>query len=119
MDETLIHSIFSDAGNSYRQAEARKMHAQSQGLESFELQMEDGDHAIVNCRPGLREFMVEVSKHFEPVVFTAGLKCYADPLLNVIDPTGELMGAPLFPLLLCYREDPKWATPPAICWGFA
>ena len=95
MDETLIHSIFSDPGNVYRQAEARK-NASSDDVESFELLMEDGDRATVNLRPGLKEFLEQGAEHFELMVFTAGLKCYAQPLLNVIDPGGAAFRARLF-----------------------
>lgn len=87
MDETLIHSIFNDVGNSYRQDEARKRAGAT--ADSFDLVMEDGDRAVVNMRPGLRKFMEEINKHFEPIVFTAGLRCYAEPLLNTLDPEGK------------------------------
>lgn len=35
--------------------------------------------------------MKEANKHFEVIVFTAGTKNYADSILNILDPTGELI----------------------------
>ena len=37
-------------------------------------------------RPGVDEFLVEMAKHYEVVVYTASLNKYADPLLDLLDP---------------------------------
>lgn len=37
-------------------------------------------------RPGVDEFLVEMAKHYEIVVYTASLNKYADPLLDLLDP---------------------------------
>lgn len=37
-------------------------------------------------RPGVDEFMVEMAKHYEIVIYTASLNKYADPLLDLLDP---------------------------------
>ena len=39
----------------------------------------------IHPRPYLLKFMNEVSKEFLVILFTASLKDYADPVLNVID----------------------------------
>lgn len=39
-------------------------------------------------RPGCQEFIIEVGKYFEVVIFTASLSKYAIPLMNILDPTG-------------------------------
>jgi RNA polymerase II subunit A small phosphatase-like protein len=39
----------------------------------------------VRKRPYVDEFMREVGKKFEVVVFTASLAKYADPLLDILD----------------------------------
>lgn len=41
-------------------------------------------------RPFARNFLRNMSKHWEIVVFTAGLKDYADTILNELDPTGYI-----------------------------
>ena len=37
-------------------------------------------------RPGVDEFLVEMAKHYEIVIYTASLNKYADPLLDLLDP---------------------------------
>ena len=37
-------------------------------------------------RPGVDEFLLEMAKHYEIVIFTASLNKYADPLLDLLDP---------------------------------
>ena len=37
-------------------------------------------------RPGVDEFLVEMAKHYEVVIYTASLNKYADPLLDLLDP---------------------------------
>ncbi|GAX76658.1 hypothetical protein CEUSTIGMA_g4104.t1 [Chlamydomonas eustigma] len=40
-------------------------------------------------RPGLKEFLEQLSSFAEVIVFTAGLEDYARPIVDAIDPTGE------------------------------
>lgn len=37
-------------------------------------------------RPGVDEFLIEMSKHYEIILYTASLNKYADPLLDLLDP---------------------------------
>ena len=37
-------------------------------------------------RPGVDEFLTEMAKHYEIVIYTASLNKYADPLLDLLDP---------------------------------
>ena len=55
--------------------------------------------AGVNIRPHAREVLASANKDFEVVVFTASHKCYADEVMNYLDPTGELIHHRL------YREN--------------
>ena len=55
----------------------------------------DLDETIIHCidqqeitpliRPGTKEFLSELSKYYEIVIFTASVKEYADTILNLID----------------------------------
>ncbi len=49
----------------------------------------------VAVRPGTLEFLQEMSKHYEIVIFTASLSKYATPLLDILDPD-ELCTSRLF-----------------------
>ena len=51
------------------------------------LQIEDVVHFVyVSKRPGVDDFLVEMAKHYEIVIYTASLNKYADPLLDLLDP---------------------------------
>ena len=47
-------------------------------------------------RPYCREFLRAAAAKFELVIYTASKKCYADTLLDLLDPSGELLGQRLF-----------------------
>jgi CTD small phosphatase-like protein 2 len=55
--------------------------------------------AGINIRPYAREVLMSASQDFEVIVFTASHKCYADEVLNILDPTGDLVHHRL------YREN--------------
>ena len=42
----------------------------------------------VAVRPGTPEFLQEMSKYYELVIFTASLSKYANPLMDILDPDG-------------------------------
>ena len=72
MDETLVHSAFQEEDNV-----------------DLILQVEiEGSvcQVFVLKRPGVDEFLKEMAKHYELMVYTASLKKYADPLLDWLDP---------------------------------
>lgn len=47
--------------------------------------------AGINIRPFVQEVLLEANIHFEVIVFTASHKCYADVVLDYIDPTRQLI----------------------------
>lgn len=48
-------------------------------------------NAGINIRPYARESLKEANRLFEVMVFTASHKCYADVVLDYLDPTGDLI----------------------------
>lgn len=50
----------------------------------------------VTKRPGVDQFLSEMAKHYEVIVFTAGTQAYADRLLDLLDPTKTLIRTRLF-----------------------
>ena len=54
-------------------------------------------------RPGVDDFLLEMAKHYEIVVYTASLNKYADPLLDLLDPH-RMIRARLFRESCVYYE---------------
>ena len=52
--------------------------------------------AGINIRPYARECLEELSKHFEIIVFTASHSCYANEVLDHLDPENRLIQHRLF-----------------------
>lgn len=72
LDETLVHS-------SFRAVPGADF--------IIPVQIEDVVHFVyVMKRPGVDEFLVEMAKYYEVVIYTASLNKYADPLLDLLDP---------------------------------
>lgn len=71
LDETLVHSSFKPIPD----ADFR-----------IEIELEQTIHRVyVRKRPFVDEFLKDVGKKWEVVVFTASLAKYADPLLDILD----------------------------------
>ena len=71
VDETLVHSAFVESD------EADIV---------LPIDIEGRNHNIfINVRPNCCEFINEVGKYFEVVIFTASLSKYANPLMDILD----------------------------------
>lgn len=106
MDECIIHSQFltsvRDSENKYRQYEYGRPPSQAfthddepesiipSSCESFRLCLSDGDHVHVNKRPNLDHFLKQVTSRYETYIFTAAMEVYAAPLLDRLDPDGNM-----------------------------
>lgn len=109
LDETLIHSIFLRdlevllRGNGGKASKiVKKMKKKS------DLFLTDvgrcGDIAVF-FRPGLHRFLSKLSKTCEVVLWTASNRKYAKPILDYIDPDGELLPYRLFRKHTIERAD--------------
>mmetsp|Transcript_6824 Transcript_6824/g.10009 ORF Transcript_6824/g.10009 Transcript_6824/m.10009 type:complete len:239 (-) Transcript_6824:31-747(-) len=90
MDECLIHSQFL-SNTEYRQDEYRPSAISSKSVESFRIELPDGDLVQVNKRPGLDEFLQTVTSKFETHIFTAAMEVYASPVLDSLDPENTML----------------------------
>ena len=52
--------------------------------------------AGINIRPGVGAMLKSLNRHFEIIVFTASHPCYANVVIDYLDPTGELVHHRLF-----------------------
>eukprot|EP00560_Eucampia_antarctica_P000368 CAMPEP_0197840912 /NCGR_PEP_ID=MMETSP1437-20131217/45878_1 /TAXON_ID=49252 ORGANISM="Eucampia antarctica, Strain CCMP1452" /NCGR_SAMPLE_ID=MMETSP1437 /ASSEMBLY_ACC=CAM_ASM_001096 /LENGTH=374 /DNA_ID=CAMNT_0043450591 /DNA_START=403 /DNA_END=1527 /DNA_ORIENTATION=+ len=76
LDETLVHSSF---------------RAVTGADFVIPVQIEDVVHFVyVAKRPGVDQFLLEMAKHYEIVIYTASLNKYADPLLDLLDIHGVI-----------------------------
>lgn len=55
-----------------------------------------GSTISVKVRPYLHDMLEKIAQLFEIIVFTAGVKEYADPILDQLDPDGKLFKARLY-----------------------
>lgn len=70
LDETLVHSCFTEQECSF----------------SVPIYLEGQEHQVyVKKRPFADEFLLECSKYYEIVVFTASLAAYANPVIDKLD----------------------------------
>ena len=76
VDETLVHST-------YKPPPVHDLHLEC-------MQGTTVCHIYVSYRPKLFEFLRTVKDWFELVIFTASVEVYCNPLMDRIDPTGEL-----------------------------
>ena len=88
LDETLIHSEFRNENN-YKMLDlytkTTKCHCKT-----FSYSDDNFVYYIdVFFRPYLKEFLRDVSNFFDLAIFTAAMKCYADTILDYIDPKKE------------------------------
>ena len=44
---------------------------------------------FVSVRPGTYQFIEDLAEHYDVVLFTASLREYADPVMDILDPKGR------------------------------
>ena len=79
MDETLIHCV----------DDVEKQ--ETDIILGIDFPVDETVYAGINIRPYVIECLVEASKNYQVIVFTASHQTYADAILDYIDPTKELI----------------------------
>jgi TFIIF-interacting CTD phosphatase-like protein len=100
MDECLIHSQFLQDGPGAKYAHQVQQRGGSgdksssssskSSVDSFNITLPDGERVLVHERPYLHEFLNEVSSKYETHIFTAAMEVYAKPVLDILDPHGDI-----------------------------
>ena len=95
LDETLVHSQF------------QPFDSPSDII--LKIELENDIHVMV--RPGVSEFLKNMGKIYEIVIFTASVSKYADPLLDIIDKEKNckfrLFREHCTPMNTCYVKELK------------
>jgi len=107
MDECLIHSQFLQGpGAKYaHQVQQRgdrptiSSSSSRKSVDTFNITLPDGETVLVHERPYLHKFLKEVSSKYETHIFTAAMEVYAKPVLDILDPHGEIFTS------IWYRES--------------
>jgi len=84
LDETLIHS---DINSEYESSDA---------VISIKLDDDSSSNFNILIRPFTNEFLQFASEKFNLVLFTAGIKSYADPVVDYLDPENKYFALRLY-----------------------
>lgn len=83
MDETLIHT---------KDAQGSNLNVQT----SIKLNRDETIRAQILIRPHLTQFLERVSEIYELVIFTASQACYANHIINMIDPKNKYFSSRIY-----------------------
>lgn len=96
LDQTVIHATVDPTVGEWQKEPDNPNYESLTDVRSFQLQ--DGGPASRSCwyyvkmRPGLQEFLDEVSKKYEMHVYTMGTGPYAQAIMKIIDPDRKVFG---------------------------
>ena len=96
MDECLIHSQFLQGPGAKYAHQVRRANGTAMGesaVDTFNIELPDGELVKVHERPFLHDFLREVSARYETHIFTAAMEVYAKPVLKKLDPHGDIFTA--------------------------
>lgn len=96
MDECLIHSQFLQGPGAKYAHQVRRANGTASGesfVDTFNIELPDGELVKVHERPHLHDFLRQVSAKYETHIFTAAMEVYAKPVLKKLDPHGDIFTA--------------------------
>lgn len=98
LDQTIIHACIEPTIGEWQGDLSNPNHEAVKDVKSFQLN-DDGPRGLVNgctyyikLRPGLAEFLEEVSSMYELHVYTMGTRAYALNIARLVDPDKKLFG---------------------------
>lgn len=98
LDQTIIHACIDPTVGEWQSDPHNPNHAAVKHVRSFQLS-DDGPRGLasgctyyVKLRPGLEEFLEEISTLYELHVYTMGTRAYAQHIAKIVDPDGRLFG---------------------------
>lgn len=91
LDQTVIQCCVEETIGEWKNDPSNPNFAALADVASFRLPRDDKTY-YVKPRPGLKEFLAEVSKHYEMHVYTMASRDYAEHVMNLIDPDRAIFG---------------------------
>lgn len=98
LDQTIIHACIEPTIGEWQSDPTNPNHNAVKDVRSFQLN-DDGPRGLtsgctyyIKLRPGLMEFLEEVSKMYELHVYTMGTRAYALNIAKIVDPDKKLFG---------------------------
>ncbi|KJZ73454.1 hypothetical protein HIM_07248 [Hirsutella minnesotensis 3608] len=97
LDQTIIHACIEPTIGDWQKDPSNPNYEAVRDVQSF--QLDDGLRGVANrctyyikLRPGLKDFLEEVSKMYELHVYTMGTRAYALNIARIVDPDRRLFG---------------------------
>ncbi|KAF4462309.1 FCP1-TFIIF interacting component of CTD phosphatase [Fusarium albosuccineum] len=98
LDQTIIHACIEPTIGEWQRDPSNPNHEAVKDVKSFQLN-DDGPRGLasgctyyIKLRPGLTEFLEEVSQMYELHVYTMGTRAYALNIARIVDPDKKLFG---------------------------
>ena len=96
LDQTIIHATVDPTVAEWKKDTDNPNHNAVKDVRAFQL-VDDGPGAkgcwyYIKLRPGLNEFLENVSKIYELHIYTMGTRAYAQNIANIIDPERKIFG---------------------------
>ena len=96
LDQTIIHATVDPTVAEWQKDESNPNHNAVKDVRAFQL-VDDGPGArgcwyYIKLRPGLKDFLENVSKIYELHIYTMGTRAYAQNIATIIDPDRKIFG---------------------------
>ena len=96
LDQTIIHATVDPTVAEWQKDTDNPNHEAVKDVRAFQL-VDDGPGArgcwyYIKLRPGLKNFLENVSKLYELHIYTMGTRAYAQHIANIIDPDRKIFG---------------------------
>ncbi|KAG6188182.1 hypothetical protein E4U27_007453 [Claviceps purpurea] len=98
LDQTIIHACIEPTIGDWQRDTSNPNHEAVKDVRSFQLEHDASRGFTTNyiyyvkMRPGLQEFLEEVSQMYELHVYTMGTRAYAQQIARLVDPDGKFFG---------------------------
>lgn len=96
LDQTIIHATVDPTVSEWQQDPENPNYEAVKDVKPFQL-IDDGPGArgcwyFIKLRPGLQDFLENISKYYELHIYTMGTRAYAQNIASLIDPDRKIFG---------------------------